>query len=183
MKTLLNCRVLLCALFLPLTLFAETSSFEEAEQHSFIDEMLIKPSVIDIASETRADEQQLESNVEQLKDSNSQLGFMSNLQANFGSMSMPATPQSTDGSSANTWVPKFVWMGDVKQSDDLKCFAAFLIGSLADKDNATAQTSPGVFMTPTTTPTAQSSQTIAANIPMQQMDARSTQAAPPPTDA
>ncbi len=179
MKTLLNKRFLMCALFLPLTLFAEISSSTD------LNEMLIKPSVIDIPQDT-LDQQQHETDVEQLKESSNQLGFLSNLQANFGSMNMPAAPQSVDGSPANTWVPKFVWIGDVKQSDDLKCFAAFLIGSLADKDATTAQASPGVFMTPTTTPTTapvatQSTQNVAANLPLQQMSARSTtRPAPPP---
>ncbi len=54
----------------------------------------------------------------------------------------------------NTWVPKFVWMGEVDNSEDLKCFATFLIGSMSDQQNnssSQADFDPGVFMSPTAT--------------------------------
>ncbi len=53
--------------------------------------------------------------------------------------------------SFNTWNPRFVWIGDVKNNEDLQCFAAFLIGSMADKNAPATNTgmSSGVFVTPT----------------------------------
>lgn len=58
-------------------------------------------------------------------------------------------PLPTD--SFNTWNPRFVWIGDVKSNEDLQCFAAFLIGSMADKNAPATNTgvSSGVFVTPT----------------------------------
>ena len=180
MKTLLNRHFLLFALLVPLALGAEMDSADDVSNHSFVDEMLIKPSVIPM--DDIEEPELLQSDAAQLKESQKQPDFLENLQANFGSINMPVTPQATEGGSPNTWIPKFVWLGDVKKSDDLKCFAAFLIGSLADKDTSTSQMSPGVFMTPTTTPSLspQSKETIAAAIPEKQMDARSYRSAPPP---
>gem|GEM_PF-3580321 len=68
--------------------------------------------------------------------------------------------QQLDISQANTaWVPKFVWMGEVDNSEDLKCFATFLIGSMSDQNNNSSNNADfdsGVFMTPNANNTAQS---------------------------
>lgn len=56
--------------------------------------------------------------------------------------------------ASNTWVPKFVWMGEVDNSEDLKCFATFLIGSMSNQNgntNGQAAVDSGVFMTPNAT--------------------------------
>ncbi len=184
MRTLISYRFLVFVFFLPFALCASGENLEEEPDHSIADEMLIKPSVIDIGADLQAaDSKFLESNVKEPEAEGSQLDFLGNLQANLGSISMPMATQQADGSPANTWVPKFVWIGDVKQSDDLKCFAAFLIGSLADKNNTTAQASPGVFMTPVTTPAAsapQVTQTVSSTVPRRTMTARSSRSAPPP---
>ncbi len=83
---------------------------------------------------------------------NDPLQAMESLQANFpfggSSPSEIITPSSLPD---NTWIPRFVWIGDVKNSDNLKCFAAFLIGSLTDKEGQkqlSASADPGVFITP-----------------------------------
>lgn len=47
----------------------------------------------------------------------------------------------------NTWTPRFVWLGDVDNSENLKCFAAFLIGSLDGKDQGSSF-DPGVVFSP-----------------------------------
>lgn len=53
----------------------------------------------------------------------------------------------------SSWTPRFVWMGEVDNSEDLKCFATFLIGSLSGNNNMGVQGSddssdPGFFMAP-----------------------------------
>lgn len=61
--------------------------------------------------------------------------------------------------SQNSWVPRFVWLGEVENQENLKCLAAFLIGSLPNEEGVKkADFNPGVFITPN------SSQTASANM-------------------
>ena len=48
----------------------------------------------------------------------------------------------------NTWIPRFVWVGDVETNEQLKCFAAFLVGSMGNADKAGESQPPGYFATP-----------------------------------
>lgn len=151
MKFRHNYRSLIITALLPLALYAGSDNEGNLVKHYAIaDEMLIKPSIINLEEQNLLSSVELENFAAQ-NDSQNKTDFFSNLQANFGSIAAPQSNLSSNPAPFNTWVPKFVWIGDVTDNDNLKCFAAFLIGSLADKNNSQQQVSPGQFMIPVTT--------------------------------
>lgn len=132
---------------------SEFSSQDLNNPEVISNQMLVKPSTLNFEtkedSENKKSEDQAENNIDP-REIALKPDFFSNLQANANLSNLPMPTNPADG--ANTWVPKFVWIGDVQKDDELKCFAAFLIGSLANKDGSqSAPVSPGVFMTPYTT--------------------------------
>lgn len=184
MKALLKNR--LFVINVSITFLFAFASLLSAQSHSLAGEKLIKPSTIDLENDEVASE---ESNAAQaaLQEqplAKPELDFMKNLQANIGSISLPANP-SVDQNNANTWIPKFVWLGDIQKDDELKCFAAFLIGSLADQNNTSKSISPGVFMTPVTTSTNVTTSSISplpatTAIETQSLVTRQSSNTPPP---
>lgn len=134
----------------PLVLFAEAdiaNSIEE-DTHASSHEMLIKPSYLEF-DETEVDEITSQSESGNSSDIDVNPDFFANLQADSQNLpNLPPINLNNGDNTAQTWVPKFVWLGDIKQSDELKCFAAFLIGSLSNSDQAKGDKAPGVFMTP-----------------------------------
>lgn len=140
----------LSILFLvPLSLWANTEKTTQDKSDSqacLVDEMLIKPSYLEF-EEPQFDTSFSSTEAEKPANASIDSPFFSTLQANAG-ISTPISPLATTSDSANTWIPKFVWIGDIQDNDELKCFAAFLIGSLANKEGGQQITSPGVFMTP-----------------------------------
>lgn len=145
-------KTLLSSFFIiPIALFAEAdlASPIEEDMYASSHEMLIKPSYLDF------EESQIEGNISQseeddMEDLHVNHDFFANLQADSQNLpSLPPINLNNESNPAQTWVPKFVWLGDIKQSDELKCFAAFLIGSLSNSDqNGEQSISPGIFMTP-----------------------------------
>lgn len=182
MKTLLKNRLFVINVSLAF-LFAYASILS-AQSLSLSGDKLIKPSTIEMENETFAQEGShgMPSSLQQQSSLKQHPDFIKNLQANIGSINLPMA-SSTNVNGANTWVPKFVWLGDIQKDDELKCFAAFLIGSLADQTNSSSTISPGVFMTPVTTSsnaTTSSIQVPVAEVEKQTLVSRSSSNTPPP---
>lgn len=158
MKYYFKSKLCIATLCLPLMLAAGSADIDE--EFSLTGENLLKSSLVEFREDSLISENSNEANdfstqkeLEEAAKANQNADFFSHLQANMGSIQMPPAIQS-GGDQANTWIPKFVWLGDVKKNDDLKCFAAFLIGSLADPADKSQPQSPGVFMTPVETTAA-----------------------------
>lgn len=84
------------------------------------------------------------------------------------------SPHIENIQASGTWVPRFVWMGEVKDNTNLKAFATFLIGSL-DQEGTAEQTNfnPGVFMTPNG-PQATAAHYNSQGLPQDQMTSQKT---------
>lgn len=182
MKTLLKNKLFVINVSLAF-LFAYASILS-AQNLSLSGDKLIKPSTIEMENETFAQEgsHAMPSSLQEQSSFKQDPDFMKNLQANMGSINLPVG-SSTNVNGANTWVPKFIWLGDIQKDDELKCFAAFLIGSLADQSNPSKTASPGVFMTPVTTSsnvTTSSIQAPIAEVEKQTLVSRSSSSTPPP---
>ncbi len=133
----------------PLPAYSQTMTNAEASLKALrADEMLLKTSLVPFDFEDSSPaviepEPPLKAELQPTEPSQNP---QAQLELKLADLNQIAPPILELSETSKNWIPKFAWVGDINSADELKCVAAFLIGSLSNDPKKAP--SPGVFVTP-----------------------------------